>query len=391
MGSGTGVEDPGGRPLKRHLVQSGDETGLIPAALLLRRWSGGRSTGELGGGEGSVSLGQGWSPKDARDGPRWWTPRLLVCPGGPGGVAEPGSRRWCSRLGGTTLALLLPTAIAAALPATATARTASGAALMTALMTGDEAAAGDSAAAKAARGVERRLGRHRALVGEAEFLQNELLAGGGEVRQRVRIGDVVGGAGEAGIEAAQEVEDELRVGDDAADIAERVGGGLHPLGVVVDGGVALGHGVELVTQEDGTRGLVGLEEAPDGDPERARSLIWRRRQADDIRPDRAEEPAADASVGDAPGRISGASLLRDVREETEFPAERGEERFPLIEVGLHQFEGHRDVVFDIDRCIGSDEDSRSRGAQAGRGAGGGGACGRSGRHGDLGGRGQHSR
>jgi hypothetical protein len=34
-----------------------------------------------------------------------------------------------------------------------------------------------------------------------------------------------------------------------------------------------------VTQEDGARGLVGLEEAPDGDPERVRSLIWRRRQA----------------------------------------------------------------------------------------------------------------
>jgi len=54
---GTGVEDPRGGPLERHLVQSGDEAGLIPAALLLRRWSGGRSAGELGGGERGVGLG----------------------------------------------------------------------------------------------------------------------------------------------------------------------------------------------------------------------------------------------------------------------------------------------------------------------------------------------
>jgi hypothetical protein len=51
------------------------------------------------------------------------------------------------------------------------------------------------------------------------------------------------------IEAAQNIEDELRVSDVATDIAERVGGGLHPLAVVVDGGVALGHGVELVLRK----------------------------------------------------------------------------------------------------------------------------------------------
>jgi hypothetical protein len=115
--------------------------------------------------------------------------------------------------------------------------------------------------------VERGLGRNSALVGEVELLQHELLASGGEVRQPVQVGDVVGGDGEAGVEATEEVQDELWVGDGAADIAEHVGGGLHPLRVVVDGGIALSHGVKLVTQEDGTRSLVGLEEAPDGDPE----------------------------------------------------------------------------------------------------------------------------
>ena len=82
----------------------------------------------------------------------------------------------------------------------------------------------------------------------------------------MRVGDVVSSAGEARIEAAQEIEDKLRVGDGTADVAERIGGGLHLLAVLVDGGVTLGHGVELVTQEDGTQGLVGLEEALDGDP-----------------------------------------------------------------------------------------------------------------------------
>jgi hypothetical protein len=42
-----------------------------------------------------------------------------------------------------------------------------------------------------------------------------------------------------------------------------------------------------VAQEDGARGLVGLEEAPDGQPEGTRGLIWRRRQAEDIWPNRA--------------------------------------------------------------------------------------------------------
>jgi hypothetical protein len=59
---------------------------------------------------------------------------------------------------------------------------------VTALSAGSGAAAvggGGGAAAGAARGVECRLGRNRVLVGETEFLQHELLASGGEVRQRV--------------------------------------------------------------------------------------------------------------------------------------------------------------------------------------------------------------
>jgi len=50
-----------------------------------------------------------------------------------------------------------------------------------------------------------------------------------------------------------------------------------------------------MTQEDGTRSLVGLEDAPDGDLELARSLVRRRSQADDARPDRTEGSAGLAS------------------------------------------------------------------------------------------------
>jgi hypothetical protein len=92
-----------------------------------------------------------------------------------------------------------------------------------------------------------------------------------------------------------------------------------------------------------------------------------------------------------------------VGKESEFPTERCEKRFPLVEVGPLQLQGHWDVVLDSDCCIGSNEDSRGReGAHAAGGAGGGGeAGGRVDRHGDLGergstaegcgGEGQHSR
>ena len=248
---------------------------------------------------------------------------------------------------GAAPALIHPTTAGAARTATA-----AGAAAVAALVTSGETAAGgtgDGAAGCATRGVERGLGSNGALVGEVELLQHELLASDGEVRQGVRISDVVGGTSEAGIEAAQEVEDKLRVGDGAADIAERIGGGLHPLGVVVDGRIALGHGVEPVTQEDGARSFVGLEEVLDGDPKLARSLVRRRSKAKDVWSSGAKEPAGNAGVHEGPSRVSGIGLRRamHMREKTKFPAKGGEERLPLVEVGLGQFQGHRDVVLDI--------------------------------------------
>jgi len=143
------------------------------------------------------------------------------------------------------------------------------------------------------------------------------------------------------IEAAQDIEDELRVDDVAANITEGVSGDLHPLAVVVDGGIALRHGVELVTQEDGVWGLVGLEEALDGDPELTRGLIWWRSKVENVGADRTEEPTANTRISNSPSRVSGSGLHRavDVQEETKFHVKGGEEWRPLIEVGVLQFQG----------------------------------------------------
>jgi hypothetical protein len=72
-----------------------------------------------------------------------------------------------------------------------------------------------------------------------------------------------------GVEAAQEVEDELCGGDSVADLPMGIGGTLELLGVGVDREVALGQVVELLLEEDGARLLVRLEQCLDGDVQRA--------------------------------------------------------------------------------------------------------------------------
>ena len=75
MGCRSAVHDPRGRPLNRHLIEGGNQAGLIPDAWRPVRRGTGRG-GELGGREGSVRL---WR----RHG--WCTPLLLRRPlGGQG-------------------------------------------------------------------------------------------------------------------------------------------------------------------------------------------------------------------------------------------------------------------------------------------------------------------
>jgi len=82
-------------------------------------------------------------------------------------------------------------------------------------------------------------------IGEPKLLEGQHVVGAREVTKDSGVGDVVRGVGEALIDAAEEVEHELRLGDAMANVAEGVSGFLHPLGVVRDG-VALLVGVELV-------------------------------------------------------------------------------------------------------------------------------------------------
>jgi hypothetical protein len=70
-----------------------------------------------------------------------------------------------------------------------------------------------------------------------------------EGRQGFCVGDIVGGVGVAGVEAVKEVQDELGIVDDDADITEGVSEVLDPLAILVDGYIAQGNGVKLMTQE----------------------------------------------------------------------------------------------------------------------------------------------
>ena len=138
-----------------------------------------------------------------------------------------------------------------------------------------------------------------------QFFEDRLLTGCDKFRKQIKVNNVEGNAREARVEAVQQVEDELQVEDGAVDITERIGGGLHIL-VVLVGEVALGHGVELVAKEDGTRSIVRLEEGLDGRPKLFGRLVQRDVEAENIIRHAAEQPAMDTRVADRLGLISRA-------------------------------------------------------------------------------------
>ena len=70
---------------------------------------------------------------------------------------------------------------------------------------------------------------------------------GNSKSERFLGGDVVGDGLVLLVEAAEQVEDEVGLGDGLPDVAKIVGSLLHAHAVLVDGGVALGQRVELVT------------------------------------------------------------------------------------------------------------------------------------------------
>ena len=69
------------------------------------------------------------------------------------------------------------------------------------------------------------------MVGQAELLKNQHVMGSSEHGKNGRVGDVIGGVGEARVEAAQQGEDELRVLHRMTDIAKSGDLGIQALAV----------------------------------------------------------------------------------------------------------------------------------------------------------------
>ena len=352
--------------MKRHSIESGDKAGLVPSQLdrPCRRWRG------VWPGEGSVSLRI--RPKYPGAGS---TPGLLLsCPGQEHPWYSLAWSRDGESAGAEAVAAVVLSTRAAA---ESTAAVAAGvavvvAAAVLALVLAAVAAAGvvlllptaarGVASAPGAVGVgavgcdEGSLGLDLYRVGVAKLLENQRVPRRGEGRQDRGARDVVGRAGEARVDAAEEVEDELGLGDGVANVAEGISRRLHALTIVGDGEIALGHGVELVMQIDRARLLVGLKEVVDGDPQVPGRLIRLHGEVEDVVGNGAEEPVAEAAIGLFPGGVGvgGRSSVKMI-EETEFPTHRAEEGLPLVVVGVTKLEGDRNMGLDGDGRIRVDE------------------------------------
>jgi hypothetical protein len=209
------------------------------------------------------------------------------------------------------------------------------------------------------------------LDAEAEFLDAEHVGGGREVGQRHSVGDDVGGGGEARVEAAQEVEHQLRGRDGVADLPECSSSALQLLGVGVDGEVALGQVVELLLEDDGARLLVCLEQPLNGDVQRARVLIGLHGEVEDGVFGGVVHPASNTIIRLRPQGVVGTRSHRaiDVALQTVLPAQSGEEGLPLGEVGARQAQLDRDVLLDVDGGVGGEEAGGDSIAESAGGAG----------------------
>jgi len=147
--------------------------------------------------------------------------------------------------------------------------------------------------------------------------------GPGECGKDSGVGDVVGGVGEARIEATQKGEDELRVLDRMADVAKSGGLGLQLLVVRRDGAVTLHHGVKFVEEEDGARLPVGAEDPLNGHPQITGGWIGTvHGEVNDEVIEGARDPAPDVALHGIPLRIirSRGSRAVDVRAKAKLAA-----------------------------------------------------------------------
>ena len=156
--------------------------------------------------------------------------------------------------------------------------------------------------------------------------------GSGEWGKYSGVGDVVGGVGEARIEATQKGEDELRVLDRMADVAKSGGLDLQPLAVRRYGAVTLHHGVKFIEEEDGAWLPVGAEDPFNGHPQITGGGIGTvHGEVEDGVVDGAGDLAPDAALRGIPLRIirTRGSRAIDVGAKAELAAQRLEEERPL--------------------------------------------------------------
>jgi len=95
-------------------------------------------------------------------------------------------------------------------------------------------------------------------------------------------------------------------------LPEHISGVLHLLSIGVDEEVTLGHGVELLLEDDSTRLLVCLEQGLNGDVQGMRILIGLHGEVEDGVIDEAVHPTTDAGVGLRPRGVSRARGLRAI-------------------------------------------------------------------------------
>jgi hypothetical protein len=107
---------------------------------------------------------------------------------------------------------------------------------------------------------------------QTQFLEGESIKRRSEGDVRCG-GDEVSSGTVAGVDAAEDVEDECGVSNRLPDGAKGIGSSLHLLSIFFNKEISLSHGVELVTQEDDAGSLVRLEVSFDGDPKLVRCLF----------------------------------------------------------------------------------------------------------------------
>jgi len=142
-----------------------------------------------------------------------------------------------------------------------------------------------------------------------------------------------------------------------SDLAECIGGQFHLLAKLHNREITLSHGVKILAQEDGMRGLVGLELVGVCDTKLLCSLILGHEVKNRLG-DGAVEPRAEAIVHLFPSGITAArrNSVVDVVKMPELATHCLEEGRPLVVVGVRQIQCYGDVRIDKDRGEGVEEE-----------------------------------